>query len=679
MINRKNRKEFSTLKYFPFSDKGKYNTLEESFRGHYKRRSAQITKAALPYVIGNDANAATQKLERLHRENVSVSNKRRQRADGKDIWKISRRETSKNTSVHEKLLSSLKQKNLLTRKKHTAKNIKHISGDHYASLGPSSESSSSTTDASEDDYESIDDNVATEDSYHNEYGDRKTKVNPSFSNEHDHSFPFANRFDISLPKISKNQDIASKMSQDTSSDLPVADRGYTRNLPRAFKKNKSDDGRTMLSTKHLKFAMGKSASTTSIDTNAEEDYDSNEGKIVGSNLASKQMISPQRSGSILVDDANGVSSTKALLKEYKMVIKWREKQQIALQQRLEAMYEKHNNYVQLTSEEKQKYTQELEGLKKKMNAQTQKNSILAKSHCKKDQSIEKLVEVLEKERNSFAKEKENLLGDLRKAEKIATKYKNEASEMKAKYDQKLLQVVDAAAESHFCPWETFHEAPLLPPSPIPNNFNKECCHKYHSIRNGLESSVEEVSKSTNNDVRQLLMEVEVLKCELDSNLEELSRCRRANAVLKRNCYSSDHISESEKCFQTSSNACQVTMAVENSLEEIGKQVTLISNIHEKNMEALENKLCQRVRSSVLGSLASGCVCPNCNEIYSDPLVIIPCGHTFCAPCLKGVTKCNICSVDIAKTIPNQALSSLCCSIMVDMCSKRIMEQKEMLK
>ena len=62
------------------------------------------------------------------------------------------------------------------------------------------------------------------------------------------------------------------------------------------------------------------------------------------------------------------------------------------------------------------------------------------------------------------------------------------------------------------------------------------------------------SKSSNNDVRQLLMEVEVLKCELDSNQEELSRCRRANAVLKRNCYSSDQISESEQCFRTSSNA-----------------------------------------------------------------------------------------------------------------------------
>ena len=63
------------------------------------------------------------------------------------------------------------------------------------------------------------------------------------------------------------------------------------------------------------------------------------------------------------------------------------------------------------------------GSEKKINAQTQKNSVLAKSHCKKEQSIEKLVEVLEKERNSFAKEKESLLIDLRKAEKIATKYK----------------------------------------------------------------------------------------------------------------------------------------------------------------------------------------------------------------------------------------------------------------
>ena len=52
-----NMKRNNTLKYFPFSDNVKYNSLEESFRGHYKRRTALASKAALPCVIGNDTSA----------------------------------------------------------------------------------------------------------------------------------------------------------------------------------------------------------------------------------------------------------------------------------------------------------------------------------------------------------------------------------------------------------------------------------------------------------------------------------------------------------------------------------------------------------------------------------------------------------------------------------------------
>ena len=80
-----------------------------------------------------------------------------------------------NSSIHEKLLSSLKKKNVLTRKKHTHKDNKYVSRERYTSLEPSGESSSSTTDVSEDDYESIDDSAATEDNYHNERGEHKDK------------------------------------------------------------------------------------------------------------------------------------------------------------------------------------------------------------------------------------------------------------------------------------------------------------------------------------------------------------------------------------------------------------------------------------------------------------------------------------------------------------------------
>ena len=146
---------------------------------------------------------------------------------------------------------------------------------------------------SEDDYESIDDNVATEDNCHNERGERKIKVNLPFSSEHDNTLSAINQFNISLPKINKNQEIAKKMSHSNRYNLAIVDRIYAGNLPGPLKKTKSDNNRTMLVKKHIKFKIGKSASTTSMDIDDSVDCKNDEGKTVCSKLASKQMLLPQ--------------------------------------------------------------------------------------------------------------------------------------------------------------------------------------------------------------------------------------------------------------------------------------------------------------------------------------------------------------------------------------------------
>ena len=61
----------------------------------------------------------------------------------------------------------------------------------YTPLEPSGESSSSTTDVSEDDYESIDDRLPPKTS-HNERGEKKIKVNLPFSSEHDRNISAKN-------------------------------------------------------------------------------------------------------------------------------------------------------------------------------------------------------------------------------------------------------------------------------------------------------------------------------------------------------------------------------------------------------------------------------------------------------------------------------------------------------
>eukprot|EP00943_MAST-04B_sp_MAST-4B-sp1_P000549 g549.t1 len=417
-----------------------------------------------------------------------------------------------------------------------------------------------------------------------------------------------------------------------------------------------------------------------------------------------------------------MNSTKDLLKEYKMIIKWREKQQIALQQRLEDLYEKHNSLVLSTTEEKQKYTDELETLSKKVNAQTQKNCVLAKSHFKKEQNIEKLVELLDKERNSFAKEREIMSNKLRKSEKLVVKYKNEASLLKEKYDQRLLELVDAAAESHFCPWSTsmIEDTPTISPQPLSSNAHKktntnETAHTIDVSRKNSSSTInnenvdsedehssiinDELSDNdfnyskpttkktlstfngavinsgdTNIDIQSLLLEVEMLKCELDSNQELLSCYRRANIVLKRETSSADHISESEKCFDTQSVCCQVDMEGTESLAKMHDEASNAAKVQKKELEQKEAKLFEMVKVKVCATVAAHCVCSCCNEIFNKPQIVDPCGHTFCYECLATSKNCFICNVPILKTVPNLTLETLCCNILVDICSKRVNEK-----
>ena len=99
-----------------------------------------------------------------------------------------------------------------------------------------------------------------------------------------------------------------------------------------------------------------------------------------------------------------------------------------------------------------------------------------------------------------------------------------------------------------------------------------------------------------NDLQGLLIEVEMLKCELDSNQEALSRYRRANTILKRDAHSADHISKSEKCFDTQSQSCQVNIDETNSLAKMKDEAQHIAEAKIKQLELCESSIFENVKN-----------------------------------------------------------------------------------
>ena len=827
-----NMKRNNTLKYFPFSDNVKYNSLEESFRGHYKRRTALASKAALPCVIGNDTSAfinnsrrnlVKQQLEsnnnnnnykysnhhhgrrhkphdkERHTDGSSSNRKKRhnhrngeqyqlQDETRKDIWKATVEDnniTTSSNSLHDKVLASLRQKNISKDKQkyfgnRTRNTVYNKNISPHENL---SESSSSTTESSEEDSESM--------------ADYNSQTSSNNSKDHDHAYLYRDHLynnvqntvkengkicnfahehntrnkkiadkardsNLSLPKLQQDQYLSSNINaieQKSDNELSVYERIRKMTSKKDFDDNNnsgkssgkfSGKSHATLSHKNMKFKIHPQAESGSIVTmdniHKHNNSISNNGNdrmnsISYSKSYAQVALPPSQkqtgsSSSLNFDDGNTMNSTKDLLKEYKMIIKWREKQQIALQQRLEDLYGKYNNLIQSSAEEKQKYTEELEALSKKVNAQTQKNSVLVKSHFKKEQSIEKLADMLDKERNGFAKERETMLNNLKQSKKLVGKYKNEVGLLKEKYDQKLLELVDAAAESHFCPWNTSMEeiSSLLPPPPPPistqnrkklsktttnaasmnkkkNVIDRNDHRLKHATDSTDDSEIEDAFESfyddtsdddidynsklnkkksivntdsdgnlcthiEKNDLQGLLIEVEMLKCELDSNQEALSRYRRANTILKRDAHSADHISKSEKCFDTQSQSCQVNIDEINSLAKLKDEAKHIAEAKIKQLELCESSIFENVKNKVCSTIASSCICSCCNEIYNKPQMIDPCGHTFCAECIATTGVCYVCNCTVNKTTSNVILESLCCNLLVDICSKRVKKDME---
>ena len=111
-----------------------------------------------------------------------------------------------------------------------------------------------------------------------------------------------------------------------------------------------------------------------------------------------------------------------------------------------------------------------------------------------------------------------------------------------------------------------------------------------------------------------------------------------------------------------------------SLVKLYDDASNAAKVQKKQFEQEEVKLFERVKDKVCATVAAHCVCSCCNEIFNKPQIVDPCGHTFCYECLATSKACFTCNVPIIKTLPNLTLETLCCNILVDICSKKVKEK-----
>lgn len=685
------------------SGERKHTTLEESFRGHYKRRVAETThQMSLPFVVGKDHLMFTTRLkanksENKKREYQKCSPERlakREREKEDMIWKTTK-EVKNDISLRKRVIRSLEDKN---------NRVRFQGGD-------SSSHSSSTSDffTESDSGESTDEEVKFgRHERRGEYG-RSTKAS-------DRPAAAAAVNLLSFPKIGLRKKVAKR----EHSNHYLANR-----RKKDDKKRNPSDGKDKLyghaSQKYIlddrHISSGRDHGSSSIEGTSDSDDDMknsaspDRGKHVvsrhdtimtitvpkdsgkpgkrssdgamrsikglegdrGKNgkekeraFSSKYMASPAMSM-----ETKKVDPTKDLLKEYRMVIKWREKQQISLQGHLETLHKKHKELQENYQKDLMEYKNEVESLTKRLNAHKQKNNTLASAHSKKERNLEKLMGMMEAQRLSFQKESDAQVVKVRKLELVTKRQKVEILDLKKKHSEEVLNLVNNAAEAQFCAWNNDEDifCPNCKDNELKSAIGMEECTRPRSLLPA------EGAGDGNRHARKLSLEIEMLHCQIESISSQLLAYTKSNKVLREGCVNSSVLQEASRCHDFPSMACQTPKWL-NELEDI----SMSSNgspggrlddqpcncVHPLN--ATEEQEMDKLKQV----LRPDCLCTECGEIFAKPRALVPCGHTFCSECISGKTECSICKAEFSLSVPNVLLESVSIRKMLTLCTERIM-------
>jgi hypothetical protein len=644
-------------------------TLEESFRGHYKRRNEQtMNHVALPFVGGKDLVARVSRQQqnkktsgsRKRRSNLRESDKEQKEQD--IIWKNTI-DVNTTNNIRNRVMHSLHEKK---------KNIvlpRNAFNNANADCNSNSEThSSSTSDFLSSETDSGAD--ASDEEQKTTAGAPKSprtrrgscKQNPRF---------FLPKFQtMNFPPIMVGE-------QNKNKDSTVRKVGPDGQL--------HDDTKTV--TQALEEAVWKPSfiarEPVYIEQQTEPLLNDRDKPDVNGTPSPKRFVS--KSGGLdkylpspavsLGVPSRGEDQTSDLLKEYRMVIKWREKQQISLQRRVDELTDSYATLARTIEKDKLTCRVENETLKKQMKAFKQKCNTLTAAHSKKEKNLEKLVDLLETQRLGFQKDHDAIQAKMEKAEMTLKKQKIDMLDLKKKHAHEVERLVQNAAEVQLCAWgDQDRPCEKCECSRMKTATLKEL--KWQK----MEHEAMESENALNAGARPWLIEIELLKCQLDVQSNLITRLFKSNRFLKGECKDPERLQASEACLSTCDVGAQTDPCVKPPKDATPCQRKKVYDVGTDNdMAAVDqhagnfNKI--DWKQIIAECVGVECVCTACGELFSNPKVLVPCGHTFCGECICERDGCGVCKAKIEGTVPNVTLEALSCRQMLQLCTERILEMK----
>ncbi|KAJ3049474.1 hypothetical protein HK097_009533 [Rhizophlyctis rosea] len=141
----------------------------------------------------------------------------------------------------------------------------------------------------------------------------------------------------------------------------------------------------------------------------------------------------------------------------------------------------------------------------------------------------------------------------------------------------------------------------------------------------------------------------------------------------------DFIDGIEKKWQAKEKILQsemerMTTQIRSREDEINGLKSVIDDLKKKQfqprmerLKAIERDIKNRMEEYALAEerMETGFLCPHDVKLFKQPITLIPCGHTYCSPCLDYITeenynhiKCKVCPMPVEHVFRNEQLESV---------------------
>ena len=111
----------------------------------------------------------------------------------------------------------------------------------------------------------------------------------------------------------------------------------------------------------------------------------------------------------------------------------------------------------------------------------------------------------------------------------------------------------------------------------------------------------------------------------------------------------DDVTKQMEFYQSQVNLINEKFGGINSIDEQIK----IAKLKEQSVGNLWSKL-----DTCINSTEGNLQCFKCIELFTDPVILVPCGHPICRTCVPGDRKCPDCEKPITGMVPGKILMDL---------------------